>query len=129
MEKIPPSTFWGFVDEIKIHTLVCFDASYINKTVERVFNTGTVDVTGIAADEGYALADWCTVEMVRRAFPELRVHGHHINDVFGQFYDTHFHLSEFKLRHGTQSLFDFKRPPKVLKVLPMGERSMLALGF
>ena len=129
MTYLQPSSFQGQVDEIKLHTLVCFDASYINKTVGVALNASGMSVVGIRADEGYVLADWCTVEMVRRAFPELYVLGHSINDVYSQFYDTYFHLSELKLRYGTQKLFSFNQPPKILKVLPMAERSMLSLGF
>ena len=128
MIYIPPSNFGGFHTEITFHTLVCFDASFVSKATARAFEDGTLKNLGIAQDETYELIDWTTREVVQRAFPELYTLSHPHIDKFQQFYDQTLFGSEFRIRDTLANVISFKKPPKLLKVLPMNERTIIAIG-
>ncbi len=129
MVGIPVSNFNGTFDSISFHSLICFDALFVTQIVGRCLQDKTLESIGITKDETYELVDWLTREVVQRAFPELYVISHPHVDKFQQFYDEHLFGHEFRIRDLINAVFSFKKPPKLLKVLPMNERSLIAVGM
>ena len=129
MVGIPESNFNGTVSDISFHSLVYFDAAFVTQIVKRCQLDGNLSLLDIRADETYELVDWATREVVQRAFPELYVISHPHIDKFQQFYDENLFGHEFRLRDLINSTLSFKKPPKLLKVLPMNERSLIAVGM
>lgn len=117
----------GILGEVSIYHMAIFDSSsFVKKFQEagKIFETEL----GIRNFESDLACSWCIVESVKRAFPELRVFDHELNDTYEAVYDLFFIGEEYSLRHKLLPYLQTKSPIKLLKVMTMLERSVIAIG-
>lgn len=117
----------GRLGEVLVYHMAIFDSSEIVKTF---ISSEKEIVSSLAINlfETDNACSWCICECVSRAFPELIITGHSLNDLYEAIYDSFFTGMEFSLRGKLLPYLQTKNPIKVLKVLPMQDRTIIAIG-
>lgn len=72
---------------------------------------------------------WCITESVKRGFPELRVLNHNHVDKYEQVYDSLFTNQEFLMRNSLLAHVQGLPGAKCIRVLPLLDKTVIALGI
>ncbi len=127
MQKFYPTRFEGSIEELRQYHMVIVNTAAIYKTLQR--NAELIrDNLFINDYETEELVGWCIKELIKRAFPEIKVIDHRFNDIFEMICDQLFTGYEHILRAQiTPSLVNCKII-RCFRVLPMMDKTMLAIG-
>ena len=127
MSNLKTARFEGSIKELSIYHLAVLDTtSFIN-----LFNTAAEAIKNELLIPGFdtdATCSWCIVEAVKRGFPELLVLGHELNDRYESVYDTFFLGEENVMRRKLLPYLSFQSPIKALKVMPLLDKTFVAIG-
>ncbi len=127
MHRYYPTRFEGGIEEIRQYHMVIVNTLPIFRTLQR--NKELIrDNIFINEYDTEELLGWCVKELIKRAFPEIKLLDHHFNDVFEMVCDQLFTGYEHVLRSQiTPSLVNCKII-RCFRVLPMMDKTMLAIG-
>ena len=107
--------------------MVIVNTAGIYKTLQR--NAELIrDNLFINEYETEELVGWCIKELIKRAFPEIKVIDHRFNDIFEMICDQLFTGYEHILRAQIMPSLVNCKIIRCFRVLPMMDKTMLAIG-
>ena len=127
MTEINASRFEGSLKELSIYHLAIIDSTgYV-----KLFTSHSEEIQKellIRNFETDAACSWCVVESVKRAFPEIQVIGHELNDRYEAVYDTFFLGEENIIRRKLMPYLEFQKKVKTFKVMCLLDKTIVAIG-
>lgn len=127
MSKINASRFEGSLKELNIYHLAILDSTSYIKLFNRHAETIQKELL-VRSFETEAACSWCVVESVKRAFPEIQVLEHDLNDRFEAIYDTFFLGEENVIRRKLLPYLEFQKQIKTFKVMCLLDKTLVAIG-
>lgn len=127
MLQINTGRFDGSLSELTVYHLAILDTSHY----VRLFMTHAQTIQNevlIRPDETDAACSWCIVESIKRAFPEVRVLNHELNSNYEAVYDQYFLGEENDIRRKLFHYLQIQKQVKTFKVMPMLDKTLVAIG-
>ena len=125
-----PSPFRGTAVEIDNYHLVMVDLDFVRQAVQRETEEGTIQSRFLMyPDDSFQLAEWCANEVIARAFTMIPVANHTHVDKYCHFFDETLEGHQLRFKDLLRSYVDFETKIRVLKLLFLGHRSILAIGM
>jgi hypothetical protein len=130
INKPYPSPFRGTAKEIENYHLLMADFYVIAQTVNRYMEDGELRENFLIYDDDtFQLTEWCVREVVARAFPMIPVTDHGPNDKFQHFFDSAIDGHHLRYKDLLSCYVDFETKIRVIKVMYLGHRTIIAVGM
>ncbi len=125
--QIYTSRFEGNLFELKGYSMVIMDTGPWLSTINanKSFIEQNLLINFYESEEVLA---WCICEALKRAYPEVKVLGHYPNDRYEAVYDSLFFNQEMVVRNRLLPSFQNSGIIKAVRVLPMLDKTIVALG-
>lgn len=127
MSNVESQPFDGSLNELSIYHIVIIESSIFVKIFKKHAEEIKNEIL-IRDFETDAACSWCVVECVKRAFPEIQVLAHELNDRYESIYDVFFSGEENDIKRKLLPYLQLKTQVKTLKVMPLLDKTLIAIG-